>query len=894
MGALPSGTVTFLFTDIEGSTRSWEDDPVAMRGAVERHDAIVRGAVGDHGGYVFSTAGDAFAAAFERAGDAISAARVAQHTLAAEPWPDDVVVRVRMGIHTGEAQERDGDYFGPVLNRAARIMSAGHGGQVLVSASTAALLDGEVLVDLGRHRLKDLSEPLGLFQLGSDTFPPVATLSADFGGLPVQRTELFGRNDDVAAVADLVRAHRLVTLVGFGGIGKTRLALAAAAEVADRFPRGVHFVDLAPITDGSLVGLTAMEAAGISAAQLGGDGSAHERAASALAGQDLLLVLDNCEQVVDDVVEFVDRLLELSATPAVLATSREALEIDGERRYRVRPLEVGDGEQVSPAVELFVQRATAAGGQVEATDPAIREVCRRLDGVPLAIELAAARTLLMSVQELADRLGHQLDVLTSRRRRGRHRSLEAVLDWSWNLLDADVADLLVQLAVFSGGWTLEAASAVCDDSGTVADRLETLVACSLVEVVGGATVTRFAMLEPVRQFAVARLESEPRHGRLRDRHLDWWVQHATGRPVGEQWFSGRWAVELGDEFDNLRQAVTHAVDTDREEDAATLLGSIQAFSMDGFRGAELDLLADAVIAVWPHPPARFWLSSAINFNGLGDYRRLAERLQIALDRAIDEHDVACEAWAADWISSSLANTEPERARELADAALAAARQIGDPDLLVLSLAWTGMTAYITGDTPTALERFDEASPLAIGRWSIAVSQLRLARAFVALDVPDAGDPEALFESSVHAGAPKGTFHTRFPILYRAFPRALAGDTAEVTSAIDEAFDLSTAHGQPVGYADVSIAAAELLENRGQLDRAAAIIAALYRQTFTFPALYHRYRRARSRLPSTPTPDHRLTVPQLHDIVRTALADLTAEPTAIDTGTDVDSPDPTRQ
>jgi predicted ATPase/class 3 adenylate cyclase len=891
VAVLPSGTVTFLFTDIEGSTRSWEDHPMAMRSAVERHDAIVRGAVGGHGGYVFSTAGDAFAAAFGRAGDAISAARAVQVALAAESWPEGVVVRVRMGIHTGEAQERGGDYFGPVLNRAARIMSAGHGGQVLVSASTAALLAGEVLVELGEHRLKDLSEPLRLFQLGDDTFPAIATLSADSGGLPVQRTELLGRAEDVAAVADLVGAHRLVTLVGFGGIGKTRLALAAAAEVADRFPRGIHFVDLAPIADGLLVGLAALEAAGISAARLGGDGSVHDRAAAALAGQDLLLVLDNCEHVVDDVVEFVDRLLELSDTPAVLATSREALEIDGERRYRVRPLEVGV-DAAGPAVELFVQRAIAAGGRVEATDPAVREVCERLDGVPLAIELAAARTSLMSVEELAGRLGRQLDVLTSRRRRGRHRSLEAVLEWSWELLAGDVGDLLVQLAVFSGGWTLEAAGAICDDPDTVADRLETLVACSLVEVADGATATRFSMLEPVRQFATARLESDPRADRLRDRHLDWWVQHATVRRVGEQWFSGRWAAELGDEFDNLRQAVTHAVDTGRVEDAAALLGAIQAFSMDGLRGPELDLLADAVLRAWSDPPARFWLASAINFNGQGDYRRLAQRLEVALERAADEGDVACEAFAADWVSSSLANTDPERARALADTALTAARLAGDPDLLVLSLAWTGMTAYITGDTPTALERFDEADRVTIGQWSIAASQLHLTRAFVALDVPEAGDPEALLEMS-YAGAPRRGFHSRLPVLYCAFPRARAGDVPAVAGAIDEAFELSVAHGQSVGYADISIAAAELLENLGRFDDAAAIIAALYRQTFTSHAQYHRYRRARSRLPSAPTPDRQLTVPELHDIVRTRLANLTGQPATTGTGTHADWPDPPR-
>ena len=255
--------MTFLFTDIVGSTRSWEDHPAAMRTAVELHDAIVRDTVVGHGGYVFSTAGDAFAAAFERVADSIAAARGVQAALACASWPGAVIVRVRMGIHTGEAQERDGDYFGPVLNRAARIMSAGHGGQVLLSEVTAALVNEEVLVDLGEHRLKDLSEPLRLFQLGDEEFPPIAALSVDSGALPVQRTELLGRTEDVAAVADLLTAHRLVTLVGFGGIGKTRLALAAAAEAADRFRRGAHFVDLAPISDGSLVDTGAAIAASI-------------------------------------------------------------------------------------------------------------------------------------------------------------------------------------------------------------------------------------------------------------------------------------------------------------------------------------------------------------------------------------------------------------------------------------------------------------------------------------------------------------------------------------------------------------------------------------------------------------------------------------------------------
>jgi hypothetical protein len=397
-----------------------------------------------------------------------------------------------------------------------------------------------------------------------------------------------------------------------------------------------------------------------------------------------------------------------------------------------------------------------------------------------------------------------------------------------------------------------------------------------VEVTEGATATRFWMLEPVRQFAVVQLESDSRLDQLHARHLDWWVQHATDRPVGEQWFSGRWVAELRDEFDNLRQAITYAVDTGRVDDAATLLGAIHGFCMDGFSGGELDLLADAVLRAWADPPARFWLASAIIVNEQGRYGPQAHRLDAALENAVNDGDIACEAFAADWVSSSLANTDPERARTLADTALTAARLAGDPDLLVLTLAWTAMTAHIAGDTSTALERFDEADRVAIDHWSIATSQLDMMRAFVALDIPEAGDPETLLERS-YTGAPERGFHSRFAALYRAFPRAQAGDIAAVSRAVDEAFELSIAHGLPPASADVSIAAAELLENLGHLDNAAAIIAALHRQPFTSHAQYHRYRQARSRLPSATRPDRQLTLTELHDLVEDALTDCAGRP-----------------
>ena len=725
-------------------------------------------------------------------------------------------------------------------------------------------------------RLRDLAEPLGVVQVSSAglrlEFPPLRTLGLASGQLPVQRTELLGRAGDVTAVAELVMNHRLVTLTGFGGIGKTRLALAVAAEVSDRFSLGAHFVALAPVSDGELAGLLAVQEAGVSAERLGGNGSMPERAAAALAGRDLLLVLDNCEHIVDDVIEFVDHLLDRADRPVVLATSREAFEIDGEHRYRVGPLEVADGEP-SAAVELFLQRAAAVGGRVDPADQTLVSICRQLEGVPLAIELAAARTALMHPHELVARLDHQLDVLSSRRR-GRHRSLEAVLEWSWDLLDAPVADLLIQLGVFTGGWTLRAAEAVCDEPLTVARRLDALVASSLVEVSDDARTTRYRMLEPVRKFAVLRLEADPRHGRLRDRHLAWWIEHATTRPLSEQWFSGEWATELQRDFDNLRGAVTHALDTDRVDDAAALMASTVAFSMDGFRTTELALLADSITQAHPHPPARFWLASAINFIASGQHDAFADRLGRAMEQSTQDGDDATQAWAAAFVSYSTATIDPNGSAAMADVALEAARNLGDNGMLIITLGWTGGAAYLTGDTELALRRLDEASQIPAGACTLAACHLYRTRMFVALEAPEAGDPHALLDAAT-ACAPPGGYHHRNLRVYRIFEHARLGNASAVTEAIDDAFGLSKSTGDANDLADASVAAAEFLEAAGQPDAAATIIAALHQQPHTFPELYHRYRRARARLPTKPAPDSPLSTTELHDIVHDQLLTLTS-------------------
>jgi hypothetical protein len=347
----PSGTVTFLFTDVEGSTRLWEAVPEAMRVAVARHDAIVRAAIERRGGYVFSTAGDSFAAAFARATDGLGAAVDAQAALATEGWPEGAAVRVRMGVHTGEASERDGDYFGPSVNRAARLMDAGHGGQVLVGASTAAVVGSSGLVDLGEHRLRDLAEPQRVFQWGPTIFPPLRVLDTALSNLPLQATELVGRRSLVGEVADLVLACRVLTLTGPGGVGKTRLALEVGAEMLPKFADGVWLVDLAPVAQEEMVLPTIARVLGI-AAQSGE--SLITTMLSRLVSKRTVVILDNCEHLIAAVAGFVEHLGASGPEVRILATSREGLSVPGERVLPVprwpRPLRLWSCSCTKPCV----------------------------------------------------------------------------------------------------------------------------------------------------------------------------------------------------------------------------------------------------------------------------------------------------------------------------------------------------------------------------------------------------------------------------------------------------------------------------------------------------------------------------------------------------------------
>jgi predicted ATPase len=569
----PSGTVTFLFTDIEGSTRRWESDPEAMRSALAAHDEILRDAVEDHRGWVFKHTGDGVCAAFASARAAVGAAIDAQRALA---------LPVRMGVATGDATPSGDDYFGVVLNRVARLMDAAHGGQILVAASTASLLDDVELVDLGAHRLRDLSSPQRLFQVGADglrrDFPALRTMDSVPGNLPVQLSSFVGRDSDVAAVVKLLQGHRLVTLTGVGGVGKTRMAMQIAAEMLSEFPDGVWFVDLAPVADPGAVGFAAAATLGV--VQQPGL-SAPASVADALIGRHLLVIVDNCEHVLDAAAELVELIERRAATVTVMATSREGLGVPGEQAWPVPSLATG---AESAAVRLFVERAGEVipgyepGGEADA----VVELCERLDGIPLAIELAAARLRSMSATQIRDRLSERFRLLTGGSRRGlrRHQTLQQTVQWSYDLLDEPESTVLCRAAVFAGGFNLAAADAVCGggavDAVAVLDALDSLARKSLINVERGAAEVRYRLLETIREFAEQQLAARSGLADARDRHAAHFAAEAdhygdvfasADQHQAYRWFDAEQA--------NLRSAFRWSLDIEQLEQAARILLTAQ-------------------------------------------------------------------------------------------------------------------------------------------------------------------------------------------------------------------------------------------------------------------------------------------------------------------------------
>ncbi|HZT40750.1 MAG TPA: adenylate/guanylate cyclase domain-containing protein, partial [Chthonomonadaceae bacterium] len=580
MPDMPSGTVTFLFTDIEGSTKLWEQHPEAMRSALARHDALLREAIEKHNGVVFKTVGDAFCAAFATAGEALAAALAAQQALQNEDWAETGALRVRMALHTGTAEEREGDYFGPPLNRVARLLAIGHGGQVLLSEVTQGLTSDALpsaasLQNLGEHRLRDLSRPETVFQLLHPDlpakYPPLKSLdSPDLpNNLPLHITSFIGREQEMAEVKNLLAGTRLLTLVGLGGAGKTRLALAIGAEVLEEYPDGVWLVELAPLSEPGLVPpavastLNLQEEPGRALLQT---------LTTALKCRRMLLVLDNCEHLLSACATFADTLLRACPQVKILATSREVLGIAGETVYRVPPLALPDPDRLPSiellmqfeAVRLFLDRATAVSTAFSITSEnasAVARLCCQLDGLPLAIELAAARVRAMPVEQVASRLDDRFRLLTggSRTALPRQQTLRALIDWSYDLLDESEKCLLRRLSVFTGGWTLEAAEAVCGADGEdVLDLLTSLVDKSLVVYEEQGDQGRYRMLETVRQYGRERLaDTDPEAASVGQLHAEYYLslaEQAAAQLLGPE--QQRWLARLEREQDNLRAVLT--------------------------------------------------------------------------------------------------------------------------------------------------------------------------------------------------------------------------------------------------------------------------------------------------------------------------------------------------
>jgi predicted ATPase/class 3 adenylate cyclase len=643
---LPSGTVTFLFTDVEGSTRLLREHGPAYADLLAEHRRVIREICARHDGVEVDTQGDAFFVAFSRAAGAVAAAAEAQRALETGP------IRVRMGIHTGEPLLTQEGYVGIDVHRAARIAASAHGGQIVVSETTRRLLEADAPVrDLGEHRLKDLIGAERLFQVGEGGFPPLRTLDAT--NLPIVSMPLVGRERELEElVAMLSDGTRLLTLTGPGGTGKTRLALQVAAELVGRLHDGVFWVSLAGLTDPELLASEVAQTIG-----------ARDDLTGFLRGRNLLLLLDNFEHLLD-AAPVVSAVLGASVQARVLVTSRAPLRVAGEQEYRIEPL------PQKQAAALFVERARAVGREV-APDATVEEICRRVDGLPLAVELAAARTKLLAPERLLERLDSALTLLTGGARDApeRQRTLRATIEWSYDLLDPRARELFARLSVFSGTFPLEAAEEVC---GAEVDDLGTLVDYSLVKPIGD---DRFFMLETIGEYALEKLRERNEEDELRRRHAGFFLalaEQAYGHRFDAE---AEWAARLERDHDDVRAALDWLSkdDPDRTLELAGALG-------------------------W------FWLSRGLLHEGSG-------RLAAALAASGATGRLRARALTS---SGALVARQGDAAAGIAElvAAVAMWRELGDLDELASALDSLGWPlVYDANDNSRALEAFEQSLEL---------------------------------------------------------------------------------------------------------------------------------------------------------------------------------------
>lgn len=643
----PSGRVAFLFTDLQGSTRAWERAPERMNDVLVGHDRILRDAIADAGGAIFSTAGDAFGAAFHTAQDALGAAVCVQRALHEGEWPEGLEPQVRMGIHIGTAFERDNNFFGPTLNRAARLMHAAHGGQVVVSSdfqqSLRELPHGVSMKSLGTFRLSDISEPVAIWQVVIDglriQFPPLDTMGPPPPRVPRYRTSFVGRAEELARLEEVLGRYRLVTLIAAGGTGKTRLAYETAAAVSEQFPDGVFAVELA---DGGPEQVETRAAEAV----LGEVPLARtERAADpsgALADYLLkrraLLVLDNCEHVMPSVRRLINLLNEACPQTAVLATSREVFGLPGEVVVSLKPLSTKPGESaVSPAAELFIERATLANAELvldEQQLAAVELICEQLEGLPLGVELAASRVRMLRPTQILAQLDDAMSLL---RRKGRgparQQSLEGAIWWSWKLLDADEQALLARSSVFVGGFALDAVQTIgVRTTGDVIDALESLVDKSLVANEG----SRYRLAEPIRQFAGARLEEMDDVEETQTAHLTHFSRLARSVvPDLDTKPEPRLVSALIKDHNNFIAAIERARDRGDLASAARLAVRLHTYWEETGHLTVGAQMLDSLVGLAPDDPAVFGATAVLTTYSVmcGDLARaeeLAKPMRLAL------------------------------------------------------------------------------------------------------------------------------------------------------------------------------------------------------------------------------------------------------------------------
>lgn len=828
MSAVPTGTVTFLFTDLEGSTRLWDDLPDAMGPALAVHDGVLKSCIEAHGGYLVKMTGDGAHAAFATASDAIASAVDAQLGLQRAEWGETGPLRVRIGMHSGTAEARDGDYFGTAVNRAARLMAAAHGTQVVCSRATAdlaqgALADGISFHDLGEHQLRDLGTPERIYQVTHPDLPvefaPLRTLDAYTGNLPLQVTEFVGRDEALTELAKLLPRSRLVTLTGTGGVGKTRLAVQAAAAALPHYPDGAWFVDLAPIDDGRFVATEIANTMHLPEHRLG---DRTDALVAALAPRHALLVLDNCEHLVDAVADLVDVLLRRCPRVSLLATSQEVLGVEGEATYPVRPLAGGD------ATRLFVDRAAAARHGFALTSEntvAVEELCRRLDGIPLAIALAGARVSSMSPTAILEHVDERFRLLGQGRRtaRRRHQTLRAAVDWSYGLLAPREQLVFDRLSVFAGEFALEFAQLVVADDDVdaldVLDVVGSLVSKSMLQLDERGSGDRYRLLETLRDYGLERLaergELEPTQVRFLDAYTTF-AETAAAHLVGPN--DTEWVGRVDDEYANLRAAMLLAQERDPEEFARLVFALANYWRMTYRTREGLAWITAAHQAV-PDVPGRATsgaLANAAFFAaGLTRWDDGRALVQASLDRSAADGDVTHPLAPLALALLAVVLDEPEEVQQLAEAAAVVARRFGDPFELAWCLGSAGTQLATVSDDPRAVELADEALALAHRLGNSYALMFALQSAGLARYRTDPVRAIELMQESLELRSSRTAAGEATGRFMKAAAHLSVGDVPGAAHELEVALPLQVAIGD-VYYASMSLGATAVLARRAGL------------------------------------------------------------------------------